>query len=150
MFTLVCTYSPVLRDPCAAAARRAWQLDGGPCLLPPLVKVAPVVDAVLVDQGASKGPDGGKHKVHLEQPLLSLVAQVLRLQDPLQDVDKRLRPQEGGGRRSAAPHRKCLCTAKAVTCLVIYTVATVPASYLAVQQVARLTVMKFIVPRGVM
>jgi hypothetical protein len=49
--------------------RRAWYLDGRPGGLPPLVKLAAVVHAVLLDEGAAKRPDRGKGKVRLEQGL---------------------------------------------------------------------------------
>jgi hypothetical protein len=49
---------------------RTWDLDGRPGGLPPLVKPPAVVDAVLLHERAAKGPDGGKHKVHLKQRLV--------------------------------------------------------------------------------
>ncbi len=52
--------------------------------LPPLVKLLPVLDAVLLAQRATKGPHTGKHKSQLEQALVAFCRQVLGAEQALQ------------------------------------------------------------------
>mmetsp|Transcript_10037 Transcript_10037/g.27399 ORF Transcript_10037/g.27399 Transcript_10037/m.27399 type:complete len:345 (+) Transcript_10037:6589-7623(+) len=51
----------------------ARDLHSRPRLLEPLVKVAPVIDAIFLAQRASKRPDQSKNKVHLKQRLVCTV-----------------------------------------------------------------------------